>query len=162
MEIRLNWLYKLNSGRRRTALCSAVALIFEPHFKTVLRGLTTYMNFYFESLSTYIKILSPQDLLGRSLESVSDAVLSQQPSPKNFLQKFLLHILTNLDQIHRDLLKNMRKKFAKNSLDLIVVIKQQQKMTLTIMPCYQRPNCGIVVCLEFNINYLQLHSDQAR
>ena len=99
MEIRLNWLYKLNSGRRRTALCSAVALIFEPHFKTVLRGLTTYMNFYFESLSTYIKILSPQDLLGRSL---------------------------------------------------------------AITPCYQRPNCGIVVCLEFNINYLQLHSDQAR
>ena len=45
-----------------------------------------------------------------SLKSFSDAILSQQPSPKNFLQKILSLILTKLDQIHRDLLKNMRKK----------------------------------------------------
>ena len=64
------------------------------------------------------------------LKSFSDAVLSQQPSPKNFLQKFLSLILTNLDQIHRDLFKNPRKKIAKKSYDLFVVIKQHLKTTL--------------------------------
>ena len=49
------------------------------------------------------------------LKSFSDAVLSKQPSPKNFLQIFLSLILTNFDQIHRVLFKNTRKKFAKNS-----------------------------------------------
>ena len=44
------------------------------------------------------------------LKSISVAFLSQQPSPKNFLQIFLSLILTNLDQIHRDLLINTRKK----------------------------------------------------
>ena len=44
------------------------------------------------------------------LKSFSDAVLSQEPSPKNFLQKFLSLILTNLDQIHRDFLRNPEKK----------------------------------------------------
>ena len=44
------------------------------------------------------------------LKSFSDAVLSQQPSPKNFLQNFLSLILTNLDQIHRYLLKTQGKK----------------------------------------------------
>ena len=47
----------------------------------------------------------------RELKSFSDVVLSQQPSPKNYLQKFLSLILTNLDQIHRDLLKITKKKF---------------------------------------------------
>ena len=52
------------------------------------------------------------------LKSFSDAVLSQQPSPKNFLQKILSLILTNLDQIHRDLLKNPEKKICKKFIGL--------------------------------------------
>ena len=54
----------------------------------------------------------------RELKSFSDAVLSQQPSPKNFLQKFLSLILTNLDEIHRDLLKTREKKNCKKFLGL--------------------------------------------
>ena len=53
------------------------------------------------------------------LRSYSDAVLSQQPSPKNFLQTFLSTILTNIAQIHRDFLKKTaEKKFAKKILGL--------------------------------------------
>ena len=63
------------------------------------------------------------------LKSFSNAVLSQQPSPKNFLKKILSLILTNLDQINRDLLK-IEKKIAKNSKDLVIVTKQIQKTTL--------------------------------
>ena len=65
-----------------------------------------------------------------ALKSISDDVLSQNPSPKNFFQKILSLILTNLDLINRNLIKNTRKKFAKKFKDLVVVIKQHQKMTL--------------------------------
>ena len=57
------------------------------------------------------------------LKSFSDAILSQQPSPKIFLQILSL-ILTNLDQIHRDLYKITRKFFGKNLCHLNFFIKQ--------------------------------------
>ena len=53
-----------------------------------------------------------------ALKSISDAVLSQQPSPKILLQKFLSLILTNLDQIHRDIVKKHDEKFCKKFLGL--------------------------------------------
>ena len=46
-----------------------------------------------------------ESLLEQTLKSFSVAVLSQQPSAKNFLQKILSLILTNLDQIHRNFWK---------------------------------------------------------
>ena len=45
------------------------------------------------------------------LKLFSDAVLSQQPSPKNYLQKFLSLIFNNLNQIHRDPKKKICKTF---------------------------------------------------
>ena len=71
-------------------------------------------NGHWNSTSVYF---FSQEYLRPKLKSISDAVLSQHPSPKNFLQKFLSLILTNLDQIHRDLLKT-REKNCKKFLDL--------------------------------------------
>ena len=42
------------------------------------------------------------EYLKLQLKSFSDAILSQQPSPKNFLQFFFLVFLTNLDEFGRN------------------------------------------------------------
>ena len=49
------------------------------------------------------------------LKSFSDAILSQHPSPKNFLQIFFSCFLTNLDEFGRDWSKSEIKIFAKYS-----------------------------------------------
>ena len=49
------------------------------------------------------------------VKSFSVAVLSQQPSPKNFLQILFSCFLTNIDEFGRNWSKKVIKNFAKNS-----------------------------------------------
>ena len=70
----------------------------------------------FFELGAFINYVSRREGVSQMLmlKSFSDAILSQQSSPKNFLQNFLSLILTNIDQILQNLIKT-RKKIAKNS-----------------------------------------------
>ena len=65
----------------------------------------------FASLYELSLLPNPGCIGYRELKSFSDVVLSQQPSPKNYLQKFLSLIFNNLNQIHRDPKKKICKTF---------------------------------------------------